>query len=98
MAELIPMDKLTELMNDKLQVHIVHKKVPYLDENGTLIKPEEPNAYKFETLVLDMIHMQKNCLSYEVERNKEFAPVKNADGVDSVVSARELLQQNGVIL
>lgn len=95
---LFRVDKLTELMNDKLQVHIVHKKVPYLDENGTLIKPEEPNAYKFETLVLDMIHMQKNCLSYEVERNKEFAPVKNADGVDSVVSARELLQQNGVIL
>ena len=95
---LFRVDKLTELMNDKLQVHIVHKKVPYLDENGTLIKPEEPNAYKFETLVLDMIHMQKNCLSYEVERKKEFAPVKNADGVDSVVSARELLQQNGVIL
>ena len=91
-------DRLTELMNDKLQIHVVNKKVPYVDENGTLIKPEKPNAYKFETLVLDMIHLQNSCLSYEVDRTKEFAPVKNPDGVDSVVSARELLQRNGVAL
>ena len=32
----------------------------------------------------------------EVEREKEFAPVKNATGVDSVESARELLQKNGI--
>ncbi len=95
---LFRVDRLTELMNDKLQVHIVNKKVPYLDESGTLIKPQTPNAYKFETLVLDMIHMQNSCLSYEVVRDKEFAPVKNPDGVDSVVSARELLQRNGVAL
>ena len=62
------------------------------------IKPEKPYSYKFETLVLDMIHMQNSCLSYEVDRTKEFAPVKNPDGVDSVVSARELLQRNGVAL
>lgn len=91
-------DKLTELLSNKLPVHIVNKKVPYIDENGNLIKPEAPNAYKFEELVLDMIHMQRSCLSYEVERSYEFAPVKNPDGVDSVVSARELLRQNGVKL
>ena len=92
------MSKLTEIMNDAMPVHVVNKKVPYIDENGKLIKPDAPNAYKFELLVLDMIHMQKSCLSYEVERSYEFAPVKNAEGVDSVVSARELLRQNGVEL
>ena len=95
---LFRVDKLTELMHTKLQFHIVNKKVPYLDENGILIQPEEPNAYKFEALVLDMIHLQDSCLSYEVERAKEFAPVKNAEGVDSVASARELLLLNGVTL
>lgn len=89
---------LTDIMNDHMPVHVVNKKVPYIDENGELVKPSEPNAYKFETLVLDMIHMQKSCLSYEVERSHEFAPVKNADGVDSVVSARELLRHCGVEL
>ena len=95
---LFQVSKLTELMNNNLTVHVVNKKVPFIDENGELVKPTSPNAYKFETLVLDMIHMQKSCLSYEVERSYEFAPVKNAEGVDSVVTARELLRQNGVEL
>ena len=69
-----------------------------MDENGDLIKPDKPNGHKFETLVLDMVHMQDSCLEYEVERNKEFAPVKNATGVDSVESARELCKLNGIEL
>ena len=68
----------------------------YLNENGEFIRPTKPNAYKFETLILDMIYMMDDCLSFEVDRSKEFAPVKNATGVDSVESARELLTQNGI--
>lgn len=90
--------KLEEICNEKLPVHVVEKKIPYMDENGRYTEPEEPNGYKFETLVLDMVHMQDSCLAYEVVRNKEFAPVKNATGVDSVDSARELLKENGVEL
>ena len=67
-------------------------------ENGSFINPEEPNGYKFETLILDMIHMLDTCLPFEVERNKEFAPIKNKTGVDSVESARALLKENGVDL
>ncbi len=90
--------QLTNMLDNDMQVHVVNKKVPYIDENGTLIKPEEPNAYKFELLVLDMVHMQKTCLSYEVDRDYEFAPIKNATGVDSVETARALLEKNGVTL
>jgi UDP-N-acetylglucosamine/UDP-N-acetylgalactosamine diphosphorylase len=93
---LFRLDKLIEIENKNLPLHIVEKKVPYLDEHGAFIKPESPNAYKFETLILDMIYMMDDCLSFEVEREKEFAPVKNAAGVDSVESARELLQKNGI--
>ena len=81
-----------------MPLHIVEKKVPYIDECGNAIKPETPNAYKFETLILDMIYMMDNCLSFEVEREKEFAPVKNATGVDSVESARELLVKNNIAI
>ena len=84
------------ILEQNLPLHIVEKKVPYLDENGVLQTPDTPNAYKFETLILDMIYMMDNCLSFEVEREKEFAPVKNASGVDSVESARRLLQLNGI--
>ena len=78
-----------------MPLHIVKKKVPYIDETGTLIIPDEPNAYKFETLALDLIHEMDDCLVFEVDREKEFAPVKNATGVDSVDTARELLKLNG---
>lgn len=86
-------DRLEKIMNNEMPVHIVKKKVNCLDGNGNPVNRE---VFKFETLVLDMIHMQESCLSYEVERNHEFAPVKNAKGVDSVDSARKLLIENGI--
>ncbi|MCM1506797.1 MAG: UDPGP type 1 family protein [Ruminococcus flavefaciens] len=95
---LFSVDRLEEIISEKMPVHVVEKKIPYMNENGELITPESPNGYKFETLVLDMVHMQESCLPYEVERSKEFAPVKNADGVDSVDTARKLLAQNGIEL
>ena len=95
---LFRVDKLQKIMDQQMPVHLVKKKIPYMNEQGQLVEPEAPNGYKFETLVLDMVHMQNSCLSYEVKRNKEFAPIKNATGVDSLESARELLKLNGVTL
>lgn len=89
---------LEEIVARKLPLHIVEKKIPYLDEQGKLVKPEEPNGYKFEQLVLDMIHELDSCLPFEVVRNKEFAPIKNKTGIDSVESARELCKENGIEL
>lgn len=81
-----------------MPLHIVEKKISYLNEDGEPVKPEEPNGYKFESLALDMIHQLDSCLPFEVERGKEFAPIKNKTGIDSVESARALLQENGVEL
>ena len=89
---------LTRIMNENMPVHIVEKKIPYIDSNGKMVRPEEPNGYKFETLILDMIHMMENCLPFEVDRRKEFAPIKNRTGVDSLDSARELMKENGMEL
>ena len=95
---LFKVNDLEDMMASKMPLHIVEKKIPYLNEAGELVKPEEPNGYKFESLVLDMIHQLDSCLPFEVVRNKEFAPIKNKTGIDSVESARALLQENGVIL
>ncbi len=95
---LFSVEKLEAIMRNHMPVHIVEKKIPYITEDGTLVKPEEPNGYKFETLVLDMIRMMDNCLPFEVTREKEFAPIKNLHGVDSLDTARELLRENNVTL
>lgn len=90
--------ELAAVADGKMQLHIVEKKIPYIDESATLIKPKEPNGYKFEQLVLDMIHQLDTCLPYEVVREHEFAPIKNKTGVDSVETARELCKKNGILL
>ena len=87
---------LDSVVNDALPFHRVKKKIPCLDQNGELYKPSEPNGYKFEMLVLDLVRSCETCLAYEVVREKEFAPIKNRTGKDSVESARELLKQNGI--
>ena len=89
---------LEEIVSKEMPLHIVEKKIPYMNEAGETVKPEAVNGYKYESLVLDMIHMLDSCLVFEVVREKEFAPIKNATGVDSVESARELLKFNGVEL
>lgn len=95
---LFRLDKLEEIVDNKMPLHVVEKKIPYIDLEGNHIKPEQPNGYKFETLVLDMVHLMENCLSFEVDRAKEFAPIKNKTGVDSIDTARELLKLNGIEL
>ena len=90
--------RLEEIMNNRMPVHVVEKKIPYINDKGELIKPSEPNGYKFETLVVDMVAMMNDSIPYEVIREKEFAPIKNLHGVDSLDSARELLQKNNVEL
>ncbi len=95
---LFEVNTLTRILDEKMPTHVVEKKIPYINEEGEFVKPDEPNGYKFETLVLDMIHMMDNCLSFEVERDREFAPIKNMTGVDSLESARELMKKNGIVL
>lgn len=91
-------DALLRIMDGKLPLHVVEKKIPHIDENGEFVKPDKPCGCKYEQLVLDLIHELDSCLPYEVVREKEFAPIKNPTGVDSVESARELLKLNGVEL
>ncbi|MCR5503786.1 MAG: UDPGP type 1 family protein [Lachnospiraceae bacterium] len=95
---LFSLDELDRIAKNSLPMHVVEKKIPHIDENGEHIKPEEPNGYKFEQLVLDMVHEMKSCLPFEVVREKEFAPIKNKTGIDSVESARELCKLNGIEL
>lgn len=88
---------LEEVVGSEFPVHRAKKRVPYFDGEKT-VSPECENAYKYETLILDMVRLLGGCIAFEVVREREFAPVKNATGIDSVETARELLEKNGVKL
>ncbi len=94
---LFRVEQMYKIVNGKMPLHIVEKKIPYIDEAGNEVKPTKENGYKFEYLATDTVRDMLSCLPFEVDREKEFAPIKNKEGIDSVVSARALLAKNGVV-
>lgn len=71
-----------------LPLHQANKKVAFCDESGVTVKPDKPNAYKFEKFIFDALPDAKESLILEFLRQDEFAPLKNAEGNDSPESAR----------
>lgn len=74
--------------------HIANKKIPYWDaDKKDTVKPTENNGMKLESFIFDVFPLSKKMAILEVEREDEFAPVKNAPGSpsDSPDTARVLL-------
>ena len=75
-----------------LPLHIAHKKIASCDASGTVVKPAEPNGYKFEKFVFDVIPHAGTVVDLAFDRADEFSPVKNATGADSPATCRADLQ------
>lgn len=73
-----------------LPYHKAFKKTSYIDLNGNKMVSDKPNAYKFEAFIFDAFGCLKDMSILRVEREKEFAPVKNKDGIDSPQTAKAL--------
>lgn len=81
-------ERLNQSGNLQLPWHRAEKKVPCIDANGQLIKPDKPNAVKLEQFVFDAIPLAHNPIVYTTDRAEEFSPVKSAEGVDSPATSR----------
>ncbi len=69
--------------------HRAVKKVPHVDRHtGQRIEPAQPNALKLERFVFDALPLAERTLLLLAERGEVFSPVKNAEGVDSAMTAR----------
>ena len=76
--------------SEPLPYHIAFKKATYIDKDGNKIVPDSPNAFKFEAFLFDAFGEVDDMAVLRVKREEEFAPVKNATGVDSPETARVL--------
>ena len=79
-----------EISKNTLPYHSAFKKAKYLDKDGNLVTSDKPNAYKFESFLFDAFESLDDMAILRVKREEEFAPVKNAEGVDSPETARKL--------
>jgi UDP-N-acetylglucosamine/UDP-N-acetylgalactosamine diphosphorylase len=75
----------------RIPFHIARKKVPYLDERGTLVTPPKENALKFEMFIFDVLPLAQRWTVVEASRREEFMPLKNATGPDSPETARQAI-------
>jgi UDP-N-acetylglucosamine/UDP-N-acetylgalactosamine diphosphorylase len=71
-----------------LPYHLARKRVPAVDAEGNKCEVE---ARKAELFVFDALPFAGSFLNLEVMREREFAPIKNPEGVDSLESGRRLL-------
>lgn len=90
LCNLFNINTIDRITKEKLPYHVAHKKSPYLNEKGEMVKPEKPNSYKFEAFIFDAFGSLDDMLIMRVKREEEFAPVKNAEGVDSPETATKL--------
>lgn len=65
-----------------MPLHLAFKKIPFV-KNGKVVKPSEPNGYKFEKFIFDVLPNAKRAAFLAFEQKDEFSPVKNAEGSDS---------------
>ena len=85
----------TEEKQNRLHYHGALKSVSCLDREGKHQKPDSPNALKPETFIFDALPSAQNPLVLEIDRNEEFAPIKNPQGSDSLQSSHILqIQRN----
>jgi len=64
--------------------HLARKRVRVFTPSAQGGRPEEVEAVKFESFIFDAIPQASVALFFETSRAEEFAPLKNAAGVDSV--------------
>jgi len=78
-----------------LPLHRAVKKIPHINEKAVLVEPAEPNGIKLESFIFDALPLASKSIILQTLREEEFAPVKNASGIDSAGTAREMMVARG---
>ncbi len=74
-----------------LPYHRAEKKIPCIDPtSGEAVVPTSNNGVKLERFVFDALPMCRRSVVLRTDRVEEFAPIKNATGLDSPASSRDI--------
>jgi UDP-N-acetylglucosamine/UDP-N-acetylgalactosamine diphosphorylase len=71
-----------------LPLHRAVKKIPHISRKGKAVKSK---GIKLESFVFDALLLASKSVILQTIRSEEFAPTKNATGVDSVKTTRQMM-------
>ena len=80
-------EEITSGASLSLPFHTARKKLKIFKEGSV----KEVDGFKFEKFVFDALPLTEKNVIFETLREEEFAPVKNATGIDSVETSRDLM-------
>ena len=92
-GHLFNIETLEKMADYKFDYHCAVKKNSYLDENLKEVFPKEPNSLKFEAFIFDGFEYLEDMIILRVNREEEFAPIKNEIGLDSPQTAKEIYEK-----
>ena len=79
-CNMFSIDTIDKLLAIDIPYHIANKKCKFIDLEGKIVEPNEPNCFKYEKFIFDYFPYIENIGIFVVERNKEYEPIKaNAD-------------------
>jgi len=85
------LERVVKDLAPEMNFHIAQKKIPHVDpSSGLKVTPSKPNGIKLEKFVFDAFAFAQRFVCWQVEREAEFSPLKNADGAakDTPTSCR----------
>lgn len=89
----LDIDFISRVSAQPLPLHLAYKKAKYLSASGEVINPDEPNAWKFEKFIFDMLPFAKKSEVLVYPRENCFAPLKNSSGENSPETVQEAMMR-----
>lgn len=90
LAHIMSLDSLYIIANIDLPYHRAYKKNTFINYEGMKEIPSSPNSFKFETFIFDAFSYFDDLLIMRVNKNDEFAPIKDFTSVNNPERALEL--------
>lgn len=91
-GHLFNLEAIEKIADYEFKYHCAVKKNSYINENLEEIIPEEPNSYKFEAFIFDGFECLDDMIILRVNREEEFAPIKNKKEKDCPETAKKIYE------
>lgn len=89
LSHIMSLDAIKKVSNKELPYHRAYKKNPIINDEGMKIVPTEPNTFKFENFIFDSFKYFNDMFLLRVNREDEFAPIKDFTGLYTPETAKE---------